>query len=228
MRDDNDFASHVLTRCVLEAAGRVLWVLDGTLDVRARVGRSVALRVRGLRDVAKQAADVSEAYPDDAAIAAEARRFEAPIAKALKRAFDLKIPVHLEGGTVVGLRESTPSNSTFAFEPLRQLNDAGVVSFYSVWSAAVHSTYAAISSNLVRDDAAPARNNLRLSTSLNDRLRAASLAVFGSVQVYDALVEYFGFEAVPERAAVFSTFRHVSSLWPEEPPTFVPIVGSDS
>ena len=59
LRDDNDFGPLATARCTLEAAGRVLWLLGtgdeesppapSVVDVRSRVERSLAVRLRGLR-----------------------------------------------------------------------------------------------------------------------------------------------------------------------------------
>ena len=66
MFDDIDFGPGVMDRCTLEAAGRLAWLLDPNVDVRDRVGRGYALRVRGLRDNARNIASLAEAEPDPA------------------------------------------------------------------------------------------------------------------------------------------------------------------
>ena len=66
MFDDIDFGPGVMARCTLEAAGRLAWLLDPNVDVRDRVGRGYGLRVRGLRDNARNIASLAEAEPDPA------------------------------------------------------------------------------------------------------------------------------------------------------------------
>jgi hypothetical protein len=97
MRADIDFGPMVTARCTTEAAGRVAWMLpqDDEADVRTRVGRGLALRLRGMRDNASNIAALValEPEPSDELLANDAKA-KVVIPEILTEAYGLGFKTH--------------------------------------------------------------------------------------------------------------------------------------
>lgn len=196
--DDVDFGPAVMARCTLEAAGRLAWLLDPEVDVRARVGRGFALRVRGQRDNARNIAALmeSENAPAaplvDAAATAAARWPEI-----VGHAHALGYPtIRGDGGVFLGLDGlAEPSGDVLAFQALRHLEVPMLGQMYSSWSAMAHSSYDALRNHLVVVD--PVSRMARIGTTGAQRVLAAGLATVGAVYAFDLAGGYFGADPEP-------------------------------
>lgn len=200
--DEVDFGPGVMARCTLEAAGRLTWLLDTDVDVRGRVGRGYALRVRGLRDNARNIAALgaAEPTPDPELVAAgqqAARRVAAVIGTAHELGF--RTERNAETGEFAGLVGlSTLGDAEYFFEAIKHLEVPPLALMYAQWSGMVHSTYDAIRNHFlaVDDD----QNRMRLGTTDESRIVAAGLATIGALHALDHTIVYFGADPEPRVA----------------------------
>lgn len=201
MLDDVDFGPAVMARCTLEAAGRAAWLLDPHLDVRERVGRGYALRVRGTRDNARNIAALAALEPDpDPSLtqAADdaAQRWPQVIATAHLLGF--KAHRHAETRAFIGLDGlAEPSGDALAYEALRHLDVPVLGAMYASWSAMAHSTYDALRNHLTVVDAD--RRLAHVGTTEAQRVVAAGLATTGTVFAFDLFGSYYAPDPTPRQ-----------------------------
>lgn len=195
MLDDVDFGPGVMTRCTLEAAGRLTWLLDPDLNVRERVGRGYALRVRGLRDNARNLAALaaSDAEPGPELLAAQddAQR---RVAEVIGTAYELGYTTerNSETGEFTGLVGLSPlSDAAYGSEAIKHLEVPPLAVMYAQWSGMVHSTYDAIRNHFL-EAAEDDPNLIRLGTTDASRIVAAGLATIGALYAFDLTLGYFG------------------------------------
>lgn len=195
MLDDVDFGPGVMARCTLEAAGRQTWLLDLDLDVRERVGRGYALRVRGLRDNARNlaalAASDSEPVPELLTAQDDALRRTAEV---IGTANDLgyKTERNSETGEFTGLVGLSPlGDAAYGYQAVKHLEVPPLAMMYAQWSGMVHSTYDAIRNSFL-EAAEDDPNLIRLGTTNASRIIAAGLATIGALYAFDLMLVYFG------------------------------------
>ena len=156
--DDIDFGPMVMARSTVEAAGRIEWLLplndeaQLTENLRSRVGRGLGLRVRGLRDNARNLSALAAVEdPPRPEVLKAAQDAEARVKEVLTLAHRLKYKTHPNTGTnehegLMGLRE--PTGDELTSEALSHLAVPVTASFFGLWSAIAHSTYDALRSHL--------------------------------------------------------------------------------
>jgi hypothetical protein len=219
MLDDVDFGPGVMARCTLEAAGRLTWLLDPELDLHERVGRGYALRVRGLRDNARNLAGLVASEPTPApellATQDEAQR---RVGEVIAAAHELGYLTERDPETraftgLVGLSPLT--DSQYGYEAVRHLEVPPLAVMYAQWSGMVHSTYDAIrNSFLEASDDDP--NLVRIGTTNSSRIIAAGLATIGALYAFDRTLEYFGVaDLTPRRALDSEVLPAVKKLFLE-------------
>lgn len=195
MFDDIDFGPGVMARCTLEAAGRLTWLLDPDLDTRARVGRGYALRVRGLRDNARNLAALaaSDPEPDSELIAARDDALRR-VAEVIQTAHELgyKTERNSETGEFTGLVGlSTLGDAEYGYEAIKHLEVPPLAIMYAQWSGMAHSTYDAIRNHFLETDVDDP-TLVRLGTTDGSRIIAAGLATIGALYALDLTLVYFG------------------------------------
>jgi hypothetical protein len=194
MLDDVDFGPGVMARCTLEAAGRLTWLLDPDLGFRDRVGRGYALRVRGLRDNARNIAALADAEPKagpELVAAAEiaAKRWPEVIATAHELGFQTeRHPETREFTGLVGLKPLT--DSAYGFEAIRHLDVPPLGAVYAQWSGMAHSTYDALRNHVLAVNAD--KGLIQIGTTNASRIIAAGLATIGALHALDHTIVYFG------------------------------------
>jgi hypothetical protein len=194
MRDDVDFGPGVMARCTLEAAGKLMWLLDPDLDLRARVGRGYAIRIRGLRDNARNigALAESETDPDSDLVEAVAKaRERIPEVIGIAHGLGFKTERHPDTREFTGLVGLSPlGDSEFGYEAVRHLQVPPLGLMYAMWSAMAHSTYDALRNHMVRVDGE--EGLARIGTTNATRIIAGGLATIGALNAVDHLIVYFG------------------------------------
>ena len=195
MLDDVDFGPGVMARCTLEAAGRLTWLLDPDLDVRERVGRGYALRVRGLRDNARNLAALAASDPEPVPELLAARDDAlSRVAQVIGTAYELGYQTerHSDTGEFTGLVGLSPlGDAAYGYEAVKHLEVPPLAVMYAQWSGMVHSTYDAIRNNFLE----PAEDDpslIRLGTTDASRIIAAGLATVGALYAFDLTLVYFG------------------------------------
>lgn len=190
LREGVDFGPSILARSVLEAAGRVVWSLRGA-DVRDRVGRGVALRLRGVRDNAKNIISLVAAEPSTAELIASGWIAVARFHEVLQGADQLGFQVIRAPRTRVptglaGLSE--PTGVDLAVAATAHLEVPIFHAMYASWSAISHSSYDALRNHLMID---ATTGKGRPGTTDAQRVTAAVLAAGVAHQSAVTIVRYF-------------------------------------
>ncbi len=212
MLDDVDFGPAVTARSAVEAAGRMVYLLDPDADVRTRVGRGYGLRLRGVRDTANNVAALAESEQKsrsaqlptaDSATRAEldanAERLATAVADAkasIQRVIDqmrvLGFKPHRDPKTrdLIGIDGfGQPSGPELAYKALAHLDVSVLEQMYPAWSSIAHSAYDALRNHLdVVDDG---HSLARLGTTDASRIVTAGLAAEAVVHGCDIAISYF-------------------------------------
>jgi hypothetical protein len=200
LRDDIDFGPMVMARSTVEASGRIAWLLPSESDIRDRVGHGYALRVRGLRDNAKNLAALAaleNPCPPELAAAAEGARQS--VEEVLERAHVLGFQTIKDKATNahVGLEGlSEPSGEALAYGPLSHLDVPPMMQLYALWSGLSHSTYDALRRDLHLAEH-PTERLGQIYTSKAARIFAAGVATIAAVEALDRLIMYFALDHGP-------------------------------
>lgn len=212
MLDDVDFGQAVTARSAVEAAGRMVYLLDPDDDVRTRVGRGYGLRLRGVRDTAKNVAALakseqksrSASLPTDnsatrSQLDANAERLAiaaadaaASIQRVIKQMHALGFKAHRDPKTkaLTGIDGfGQPSGPELAYKALAHLDVSVLEQMYPAWSSIAHSAYDALRNHLdVVDDG---HSLARLGTTDASRIVTAGLAAEAVVHACDIAISYF-------------------------------------
>jgi hypothetical protein len=200
LRDDVDYGPMVMGRSALEAAGRITWLLDPSLDTRGRVIRAFALRVRGLKDVVRNAEAMAAAAPQREEIVAEVERSRARFDHVLADANALGVPVHwnTERTEITMLKTTVPDGAELVRQLLAPLDVPYGALLYGHWSAIGHSTYDAIQGFLTQVGPMVDRTAIaRVGSDMATRVSAGCWSAVGVQRAVAMLIAYCGFEGRP-------------------------------
>lgn len=206
---DLSFAPAVMSRSTLEAAGRIIWVLEGE-DLRGRVARCAAIRVRGLITMRRNDGTVAALEMDDPAILARAADNRDRVQEVLRDVDLLGIKVHeragadgtIERSLAVGLPADVDlvrialDAATQTSDGERQLEPQLATLLHSALSGYTHSSYDALRASMVDSSARAAGSGkeVRFEVAPANRVTTASYAHFASLAAMARIVSYFGFD----------------------------------
>ncbi|HAM21346.1 MAG TPA: hypothetical protein DCQ04_03565 [Actinobacteria bacterium] len=149
---DVDFGTMIVGRSVLEAAGRVCWMLEPD-DLPSRVARGYAVWVRGLQQMSKNDAVVAKLESNNPEVQRQVANNEGQVQRAINSAHSLRLPVHRPsrngGGTRPWqLRTTLPDGGVLVHAAMKQVNleiPPGLSDLlFGSWSAISHSAYEAL------------------------------------------------------------------------------------
>jgi len=199
---DVDLGTMVMGRSVLEAGGRVCWMLEPA-DLRSKVGRGYAVRVRGLQQMSKYVTTALTMEPDDPQVIQRAVQDDGQVQRTIQAARSLGLPVHKpsrkgDGPKLWQLQTALPDGGVLVHAALKEVNaeiPLGIAELlFGSWSGVSHSAYEALREAIEPASAVShgTAKLVRFGTDPHRRSQGAMYSLVASVAAALAAARYVG------------------------------------